>query len=191
MNYLFFDTETTGLPRNYNAPFSDSNNWPRMVQLAWILADESGEILETNDRIIFPAGYKIPDEVSRLHGITTEIAMEKGVDLDLTLVDFSISIGKCELIIAHNVSFDRAIIEAENLRVGNTNPILRKPTFCTKEKSTNICKIPGNRGGYKWPKLQELHEFLFGHKFDDAHNALNDVSATVKCYFKLKEMGVA
>jgi DNA polymerase III epsilon subunit-like protein len=161
-----------------------------MVQLAWILADDSGNILEAQDRIIFPDGYKIPEEVSRLHGITTEIAREKGVGLDLTLVDFSISIGKCELIIAHNVSFDRAIIEAESFRVGNTKPILRKPTFCTKEKSTNICKIPGSRGGYKWPKLQELHHFLFGHHFDNAHNALNDVNATVKCFFKLKEMGV-
>ena len=52
-------------------------------------------------------------------------------------------------------------------------------------KSTiDLCKIPG-RYGYKYPKLQELHYTLFGSNFDDAHNAMSDVTATVKCYTEL------
>ncbi len=45
MNYLFFDTETTGLPANYKAHFTDVHNWPRVVQLAWMLADDEGKVL--------------------------------------------------------------------------------------------------------------------------------------------------
>ncbi len=52
--YLFFDTETTGLPRNYKAPVSDSNNWPRMVQIAWRLMDEKGGEIDSQDFIIKP-----------------------------------------------------------------------------------------------------------------------------------------
>ena len=45
--YLVFDTETTGLPRNFDAPISDSDNWPRMVQIAWQLHDENGNLVWT------------------------------------------------------------------------------------------------------------------------------------------------
>lgn len=52
--YLFFDTETTGLPRDYNAPSSDTDNWPRMVQLSWIMADGKGAEVATGNYIIRP-----------------------------------------------------------------------------------------------------------------------------------------
>jgi DNA polymerase III epsilon subunit-like protein len=190
MNYLFFDTETTGLPRNYNAPISDSNNWPRMVQLAWVLADDFGNVVQECDKIIFPDNYEIPEGVSAIHGITTEIARCKGVSLSSVINEFiQDGLNKSELIICHNVSFDFAILGAEAYRIGTKNIFENKKSFCTKERSTDICKIPG-RFGYKWSKLQELHQFLFGENFSDAHNALNDVNATVKCFFKLKEMGL-
>ena len=54
--YLIFDTETTGLPRNYNAPISDSENWPRAVQIAWQLHNEKGALLEHKDFLIIPEG---------------------------------------------------------------------------------------------------------------------------------------
>ena len=33
--YLFFDTETTGLPKRWNAPVTDLENWPRSFAGAW------------------------------------------------------------------------------------------------------------------------------------------------------------
>ena len=77
--YLIFDTETTGLPRNYNAPISDSENWPRAVQIAWQLHDEKGALLEHKDFLIIPDGYTIPYDAERIHGISTELATEQGV----------------------------------------------------------------------------------------------------------------
>ena len=79
--YLFYDTETTGMPKSWKAPLSDSNNWPRMVQIAWILFDEKGNELQEADYIIQPEGYTIPYNVVRVHGISTEIARAQGVDL--------------------------------------------------------------------------------------------------------------
>ncbi len=49
MLYLIFDTETTGLPKNYKAPVSDSENWPRAVQLSWQLHDHEGTLIDQKD----------------------------------------------------------------------------------------------------------------------------------------------
>ena len=75
--YLFFDTETTGLPRNWKAPVTDLHNWPRMVQIAWILCDKTGNRIESNDFIIKPENYKIPRDASRVHGISTEKSYDR------------------------------------------------------------------------------------------------------------------
>ena len=52
--YLIFDTETTGLPKNWRAPISDTENWPRCVQLAWQVHDEIGNLIESKSYIIKP-----------------------------------------------------------------------------------------------------------------------------------------
>ena len=77
MKYLFFDTETTGLPRNYKAPVTDAENWPRLVQLAWILCEADGTIVEQVDHIVKPDGWTIGKQASDIHGITTERAWQK------------------------------------------------------------------------------------------------------------------
>ena len=83
--YLIFDTETTGLPKNYNAPLSDSDNWPRMVQIAWQLHAQDGTLLENQDYIIKPEGFDIPFNASRIHGISTKMANEEGRNLQEVL----------------------------------------------------------------------------------------------------------
>ena len=69
--YLVFDTETTGLPSNWNAPITDVNNWPRCVQIAWQLHDELGELVEQKDFLIKPDGFDIPYEAEKIHDIST------------------------------------------------------------------------------------------------------------------------
>jgi DNA polymerase-3 subunit alpha len=86
--YIFFDTETTGVPRNYKAPTSDTSNWPRMVQLGWILMDGEGNKLSQKDYIIRPDGYTIPAEAVRIHGITTQRALAEGLDLAAVVKEF-------------------------------------------------------------------------------------------------------
>ena len=101
--YLFFDTETTGLPKRWNAPVTDVDNWPRLVQLAWIVSDNEGNTLRSRNVIVRPEGFTIPWEVSRVHGITTAIAMEKGVDLQGVLEEFSKEIDESQVLVGHNI----------------------------------------------------------------------------------------
>ncbi len=90
--FLIFDTETTGLPKNYKAPVSDSENWPRMVQIAWQLHSNDGKLITAKNHIIKPDGYDIPIGISKIHGITTERAERDGIDLRAVLEEFQIDL---------------------------------------------------------------------------------------------------
>jgi DNA polymerase III epsilon subunit-like protein len=187
--YLFFDTETTGLPKNYKASLTDFDNWPRMVQIAWQKYTESGVLLESKVYIIKPEGYTIPKEASAVHGITTERALAEGVDLTSILNEFRLKMTESEFLVAHNISFDEKIVGVEFLRkkiAKIEKKILRIDTMTT---ATDFCAIPG-KYGYKWPNLTELHQKLFGTGFEGAHDALADVKACADCFFELKKRKV-
>lgn len=193
---LFFDTETTGLPKNFNlAFFEDPDNWPHLVQLSWIITDNFGNVLSTNNFIIKPEGFDIPQKAADLHGISNPLALERGLHLNVALDKFMHDVGLVGQVFAHNIEFDTNVVCAElrkARRYKMCNSLWNKKKRCTMLESTEFCAIEGRAdlGGYKYPKLQELHTKLFGTQFDNAHNALDDVTATVKCYFKLKELGV-
>ena len=187
--YLFFDTETTGLPKNWKAPVTDLDNWPRMIQIAWILCDAAGNKIETKVYIIKPDGFIIPKEASDVHGISTEKAIREGVPLIEVLNEFNTAISKSDYIIAHNISFDEKIIGAELLRNSVQSNFESTRKLCTMKSSTDYCQIRGNYG-YKWPTLSELHIKLFGVDFEDAHDALVDISITEKCFWALRSKGV-
>lgn len=186
---LFFDTETTGLPKNWKAPVTDLNNWPRMVQLAYIFHDSNGNVISQADYIIKPDGYTIPTDSSSIHGISTERAIREGKELRFVLEEFNSLLNKAEYIVAHNISFDEKIVGAEFLRNKMQNSIPSKRKICTMESSTNFCAIDGPYG-YKWPKLSELHYKLFRSNFEEAHNAAVDINATEKCFWELKKKGI-
>ncbi|NOX48301.1 MAG: 3'-5' exonuclease, partial [Chlorobi bacterium] len=181
---LFFDTETTGLPKNWKAPITDLNNWPRLVQLAFLLFDKDGNKISSGDYIIKPNGFTIPKESSRIHGISTEKAIVEGYDVESILNDFKELIEKASYIVAHNMSYDEKIVGAEFLRANMPNYLSKKKKICTMESSTNFCAIKGPYG-YKWPKLSELHYKLFNTEFEEAHNAAVDIAATAKCFWEL------
>ena len=184
--YLFFDTETTGLPRDYEAPASDTLNWPRMVQLSWILTDSQGNVLSVHDCIVRPDGFEIPEQAASIHGISTERAMREGAPLDSVLTVFLQTLDSAEYIVGHNISFDIHVVDSEFVRRGVDASLARMKAYCTMLAGTDYCKLPGNYGHYKWPKLQELHKKLFGTEFDDAHNSAADVDATCKCFWEMR-----
>jgi DNA polymerase III epsilon subunit-like protein len=188
-SYLFFDTETTGLPRNWNAPITDVNNWPRLVQLAWILFDENGKKLRSGNNIIRPDGFTIPPDSSHIHGITTERALAEGIPIREALEIFRDTINDSSHIVAHNIDFDEKIIGAEFIRANIPHHFQRKIKICTMKSTVNFCAIPSPRG-LKWPQLSELHTKLFGETFKDAHDASVDISATAKCFWELKKRGI-
>ena len=190
--FLIFDTETTGLPRSYNAPLTDFENWPRMVQVAWQLHDGSGNLISSNSIIVKPEGYTIPFNAVQIHGITNERALEEGQDLKAVLQEFIEAVNQTKYLCGHNIEFDNNIIGAELLRCGLENVLAAMPFIDTKnDQTTEYCAIPGGRGGkFKWPTLTELYTKLFNSKFDEAHNAAFDVLATGKVFFEIIKRGI-
>jgi DNA polymerase-3 subunit alpha len=185
--YLIFDTETTGLPRNWNAPISDTSNWPRVVQIAWQLHDANGQVIEHKDFLVQPEGFDIPFDAERIHGISTELAAKYGESLDDVLLLFNQALEKAQFIVGQNVGFDLNVLGCEFVRKEVDTQLHDLPVLDTcNERSAELCKIPGGRGGkFKFPTLTELHEFLFQEPFAEAHNATADVEATTRCFFEL------
>ena len=185
--YLIFDTETTGLPRNWAAPITDTANWPRAVQIAWQLHDELGNLIDNQDYLILPEDYDIPYDAERVHGISTELAYKYGVELREMLLKFNAALAQAKFIVGQNVGFDINIMGCEFYRAGIETNLSKYPVLdtCT-EVTAELLKLPGGRGGrYKLPTLTELHEYLFGVPFGDAHNATADVEATTRCFLEL------
>jgi len=185
--FLIFDTETTGLPKRWDAPLTDAENWPRCVQIAWQLHDANGKCVEHQEFLIQPDGYTIPYDSEQVHGISTELAAAEGIPLKKALELFSQTLQKTQFVGGHNVGFDLNIMGAEYLRVFNENPLENKPLIdtCTEETAT-LCALPGGRGGkFKLPTLTELYFHLFNENFEEAHNASADVEATTRCFLEL------
>ena len=185
--YLIFDTETTGLPKRWDAPITDTDNWPRCIQIAWQLHDAMGNCIEHQDYLVQPDGFNIPYDAEKIHGISTELAQQQGIPLVEVLEKFNTVLSKTKFIVGQNVGFDLNIMGAEFHRASVANILQELPVLdtCT-EHTANLCQIPGGRyGKFKLPTLTELHEFLFNTPFAEAHNATADVEATTRCFFEL------
>ncbi|MDB9779919.1 DNA polymerase III subunit alpha [Flavobacteriaceae bacterium] len=189
--YIIFDTETTGLPKRWNAPLTDSENWPRCIQIAWQVHADSGELLSHEDYLIQPDGFTVPYDAEQIHGISTALAEQQGRPLDEVLTLFSTALEQAEYVGGHNVTFDLNIMGAEFLRLGDHNPLEDAQVIdtCTEE-TAQLCQLPGGRGGkFKLPTLTELYIHLFGAGFGEAHNATADVEATTRCFLELLRKG--
>lgn len=185
---LFVDTETTGLPRDYRSPSSDTANWPHMVTISWLVMADADKTIAARNYIRRPDGFDIPEQASAIHGVTTEIAREQGVCVDDILGRLLLDLRYCDTVVAHNAAFDQAIIEAEFHRRGSpVRPVFERTKIeCTMQIGTIVCKIPGRYSGFKWPNLTELHQHLFGEGIADQHTSTADVLACAKCYWKMR-----
>ncbi len=185
--YLIFDTETTGLPKDFKAPITDTDNWPRCIQIAWQLHDDMGSLIENQDFLIIPEGFDIPYNAEKIHGISTELAHQNGKPLQDVLQLFNEVIGKAKFIVGQNINFDLNVMGCEFHRLSLETPMLSLPILdtCT-EVIASLLQLPGGRGGkFKLPTLTELHEYLFNVPFSEAHNATADVEATTRCFLEL------
>ncbi len=188
---LIFDTETTGLPRSWNAPLTDSDNWPRIVSIAWQLHTPDGRLLSRGNRIVRPDGFTIPFNAIKVHGITNERAAAEGHPLAEVLADFLEDSQRATYLMGHNVGFDISVVGAELHRLGEeVSAFTSMAVLDSKDAGTDLCKLPGGRGGaYKWPTLSELHDKLFNEPVADAHDAAYDVRATGRIFFAMCTLG--
>ncbi len=181
MRTLFFDTETTG-KAFFKLP-STHPSQPRMVSLGAILTDGNGWELATLDLIIAPRGFEIPAEASAIHGIATEDALKNGIPIETAIHLLATLSDEAGQYVAHNVQFDRLIVERE---AGGNWFDKMKPLVCTMDAMTPICNLPGPYGP-KWPKLEEAYWHCFNRKLEGAHGALADARACKEIYGWLME----
>jgi len=194
MKFCIFDTETTGLPKGYNAPWYKTDMWPYIVQISWLVFDtELGCIVDDKDRIVnISPNIEISKESIEKHGITREISMASEYTINDVLRDFGHAINQCDIIVAHNIHFDKNVIMCEYERTGMINFMerYRGIKFCTMKKSIEVCKLKkiGKNGKpyYKWPTLEELHHHLFRNNPTNLHNSLVDIFVCFRCFYKLK-----
>ncbi len=207
MRTLVFDTETTGLPKTQIITPETLNAWPHIVQFSYIIFDtDTNKIVKIKDCIIkVPDGVTISEENSKIHGITTEISLAKGVSLKPVLEEFFEDLNAADHIVGHNVSFDINMIKAEINRlildsldvneVVNLHEYLTvlKTTnniYCTMQETIELCAIEMKdkfgRPYKKFPKLVELYQKMFGVTPKNLHNSLNDVIVCLRCFIKLK-----
>ena len=183
---LFIDTETSGLPKNWHAPYSEKDNWPFIVQIAWLIYTRTGKLLKTENHYIRDEDFEISPDSQDIHGINSEFLREKGKDrrevmglLQHDLLKYS------PLIVGHFMLLDYHMLGVGFYRAGIQNPVSDLPTFCTMELSAGFLSSSHK----KHLKLGELYERLFGKPLEQQHNALLDAQATSACFFELRKKG--
>ena len=177
---IYFDTETTGIPSDYMA---HPKEWPRIVQIAWLVANSEGRIFERASMMVKPEGFEIPSQSTKVHGITTEKAIAEGKDLKEVMTYFGKAWRSAELMCCHNVSYDLPIVMGESYRLWGKMPFSQKKHICTMRQTGKIVKAPNKNGnGIKnWPSLADLCAFC-GVVNNKAHDAMGDVLATFECH---------
>ena len=113
--------------------------------------------------------------------------LQKGEDLTSVVEEFLNDYETADLIVGHNIDFDKNVVGAEIIRIGLKDIIDTKPSVCTMKSSTDYRALY-TEYGYKWPTLQELYKELFDESFDDAHNSASDVAATERCFWELRHL---
>lgn len=195
MKVIVFDTETTGLPKKWNASITDKDNWPHIVQFSWILYDiDNNTIISCIDYIVkLPDGVTIPPEATEIHGITNEKMREKGVDCSKVIDHFNMDLAKAQMLIAHNLKFDKTMVQVESYRRRIDNIFDSKDCiyYCSMLYGKDLCRLKrynkySGKEEVKYPKLVELHEFLFHETPENLHNSLIDVVVCFRCFYKMQ-----
>jgi DNA polymerase III epsilon subunit-like protein len=193
MRVLVFDTETTGLLPPKNEALS---KYPFIVQLSWIVYDfGTNKIVSIEDHIVkLPEFIEIPTNATKIHGITNKKMKKLGRDIKEVLFKFVSDIKTCTTLIAHNINFDRRVINVELMRNGFSKSLgeLRRKEYCTMKKGTDICKLTmksyySTKRIPKFPRLTELHDKLFKTSPKNIHNALIDILMCFRCYYKMTQ----
>jgi len=184
MKLLIFDTETTGLPKTHDSAFRGPNNWPHLVSISWVILNvDTNTIEKTRDYIIYPEDWVIPDESTKIHGISHADAIAKGKDLHSVMIEFNSEQYDC--LVAHNLHFDEnVVINAMKWDMKTLFDGFHKQKICSMQSSRLMCKLStASNKGFKFPKLKELYFYVFGiYPLETSlHSSLFDVLVLTQC----------
>jgi hypothetical protein len=183
---LVFNTSYVGIPNNIEAPVTDLDNWPRLVQLTFSYYDGIGRLITSGDFVINPDGFDLHNKQISSSSITQEIAETHGVQIRNVLTLFHQLIQKAHYIVSHNLLLNEKIVGAELLRAGIGYSFWGKQVLCTMESMIDFCSIECD-GRIKKPDLMELHYSLFGN-YAVYHNDSSEYVRTIaKCFWEIKK----
>lgn len=191
MKALIFDTETTGMVKWKEPP--EHPGQPDLVQLAMLLVERDDWSIKARGSYVVQLadGVRIDPEAEATHGISKEDCARYGVPPIVAVSLFNQLCIQADVIVAHNISFDRAIMQTALYRLGNKPDRMEgKSLVCTKEATTDVLKLPGKYGNYKWPTLAEAYRHYTGLEVEGAHDALADTLACLQVYRALVSEGV-
>ena len=189
MKILVIDTETTGLPKR-NTSIYKTEEWPYIIQLSFILFDtiSLNIIYKYNEYIKPPENITISQDSFNIHKISNEFVNKNGINIVDALTSLNTILMMSDLIIGHNISFDKQIIIVEFIRNNIKSNLTNQKYFCTMKNYVNYCKIPkpSDPLKFKYPKLSELYKTIFIMNPDDLHNSYNDILLCLRCYFYIE-----
>ncbi|WP_421877570.1 exonuclease domain-containing protein [Marinoscillum sp.] len=179
---LFLDTETSGIPDSLNAPVRELENWPFVLQLAWLVYTADGELVKQENHFIFEEEIYIESSSFKIHGITRESLKARGKDRRSVMKLLASDLRHYKpLIVGHFVEFDSKMVQVAFIRSGLKNIVPKYQHFCTMRATSEYTRFPNQ----SYPKLEELYQSLFGEQLTDTHNASSDAQATARCFFEL------
>ena len=197
MKILVFDTETTGLPKFRNISINETKKWPHVVQLSFMLYDMSHNMViqEGNYIIRLPINVEIDPKAEAVHGISLAQCEKEGIPMYEAFHYFMNAVYSCDMLLAHNISFDKNIMMVEGKRLGFDNIFKGSDgsniqEYCTMKSTVNFCRIQrvNEKTGniyYKYPKMVELHKYLFDYEPKGLHDSMADILCCLRCYFML------
>ena len=201
---MIFDVETTGLiPKNRET--MSLTEMPHILQISFVIFDtQFWSVIKSVDLYInIPLDVDISVKITELTGITREMSMN-GELIHNAMREFYEEYVKCDIIVAHNIQFDREMIRIEIERLGQRDDdykvynnvfnteyekMVGKDIYCTMKYGRNICKIEQNgKNGmyYKSPKLVELYQNLFGMTPQGLHSSLIDTYVCLRCFVRMR-----
>lgn len=179
---LFIDTETSGLPKRWDLPYTNNLNWPYAVQIAWIIYRPDGTEVKRENQYVNEKDISIGKDSIKIHGITENFLLENGRRRKDILRKLAYDIKKFDpLIVGHFVELDIHVLSADYLRSKIKNPFSCSSFFCTMLKSAQYARNPR----VKYLKLSQLYEFLFNEHPVNLHDAEKDAELTANCFFEL------
>lgn len=190
---FIFDLETTGLPkfnrdqsikkrsRDYPPPENkEAYDSARIVSAAWILIDaNTKEIINQEYYIISPDNFTIPQESINIHGITQEQAQTQGIPIGKMFEHLKAALKQASMILSYNLEFDYHILLSELMRYEQkdlVDELISKRQQCIMQMSQKYMEAPF------YPKLTDVHRYVFNCPAPNAHNALADVMSCYKVY---------
>ncbi len=184
--FLFVDTETSGLPKNWELPYSNNTNWPYILQIAWIIYKADGTEIKRENHYLKGTGFRIKPSAIKIHHITTEYLHKNGEDKKEVMMKLSQDLERYQpMLVAHFIELDYHMLNVEFHRTGIKSAIAELPRFCTMKASVPYVINPN----FKYLKLNRFYKTLFNKKPEVLHNALSDATLMSEIFFHLYHKG--